>query len=1035
MPEQHDPSWPSADEDSTSGERRAVEGQGGATARLPLPQAGSGRTEELAVPNVTPDEPGSWFVPGASPATPPPGRTEFQRESPQDPSRGDLPGQLPRRADRSGPGQPWQNRSTQEPSRADQPESLFSPSEDRSRQDPRRSDGPGATWPPPAASPPEQPRADLPGQGWPPPVPDRSHQEPSRADRSGGPPTPPDLPALDQSALDQWRLDRSAQEADRTPQSRAPQGSGQREQAQKPGQQLGGQPIQDRQDEQSSQSWAQPDQGHQERESESWGQSGRSLPGQDQRSQSARSDEGRQEQQGQVPHSWTQPDQGQEQSQQSRASQRPEGQPPQSWAQPSQDQQRQAPQDRSQESPGQRSPGGQNQPGWSAWDGPGVQPDAAAFAPDEHQSAGPDDSEAPTQWSAWQRRTGGSLGGAAPENRQDAEDRDRPEPPEQPGENQRAIIGGGARNRPDWDQFDQRSQDQRSQDQRVQDQEGQDPVRRPESGGRAGQEPSRRPDFRDPQARPPVPQAGQHVQPMRIEPGGEQRAAEATVGIERPDWAGRAELQDGDDHDPPSRETGTETPTGAEAEPRPRRKRRGLLVGVFALLVVVALGVAAAMPNVSNRLSLPWAPNAPKGDSPQPAAVVRVLRTPDMAGQAPTASGVTKALSGPAASSALGTLTGSVIDASTGDVLWSKDPTRPLTPASTTKLLTVAAALLSVDQGLQLSTKIVAGAQDGTVVLVGGGDVTLTNEPLGKDSPLYPGAAHVDDLVAQVKKAVGGNVKKVQLDTSLYKGQVTAPGWDPTDAPSTFAAQVAPVMADGGRSKPEEDHAMRVPNPASNLATQIAQKLGAQFQSGGVTAPKDAKVLGEVKSPPLTEMANSLLQLSDNVSADAMARQTALANGAEPSFAGGAAATKDVLAKNRFDMSGVQLFDNSGLSKQNKVPAKLLSDILAVAAAPDGKDNRTAKLRPLLAGLPVAGGSGTLAERYGDEGSKGGKGWIRAKTGTLSGVNTLGGVLLDADGRVLVFALMSQTSLTTDPDPVRAALDAVATALRGCGCH
>jgi D-alanyl-D-alanine carboxypeptidase/D-alanyl-D-alanine-endopeptidase (penicillin-binding protein 4) len=533
---------------------------------------------------------------------------------------------------------------------------------------------------------------------------------------------------------------------------------------------------------------------------------------------------------------------------------------------------------------------------------------------------------------------------------------------------------------------------------------------------------------------------------MRIEPTGEPHPAEATTGDDR-DWPETRRPPEARSALEPASalETAAITASAAEsvdrpteeppapAKSKPKRKHRALVIGAFAFLLVVAVGVAAALPQVSNRLELPWAPNKPKGDAPQPAAVTLAMRTPDASAPAPTAAGIGKALSGPAGNSLFTKLTGSVIDAETGSVLWDQNAGQALTPASTTKLLTVAAALLTVEHGQQISTKVVEGAQPGTVILVGGGDPTLNSLPDGKDS-LYLGAAHLDDLVAQVKAATGGKVQKVQLDVSLYTGPTTAPGWDPTDAPSTFAAPIVPVMLDGGRTDPTNDHSMRVGSPASAAATQLAQRLGAQAQSGLVTAPKNAKVLGEVKSAPLTELTNYLVEISDDTLAEAIARMSAIANGAEPSFAGAAKNTMDVLAKNGFDLTGVQLSDGSGISKLNKVPAKVLNQILAVAAGPDGKDPRTAKLRPLLGGLPVAGGSGTLAGRYGDASSSQGKGWIRAKTGTLTGVNTLAGVVLDTDGRVLVFTLMS-TGGGDVPDPVRAALDNVAAALRGCGCR
>jgi D-alanyl-D-alanine carboxypeptidase/D-alanyl-D-alanine-endopeptidase (penicillin-binding protein 4) len=516
---------------------------------------------------------------------------------------------------------------------------------------------------------------------------------------------------------------------------------------------------------------------------------------------------------------------------------------------------------------------------------------------------------------------------------------------------------------------------------------------------------------------------------MRIEPTGESYPAEATTGADRDvetHQQGRELSKAGEAAEP----AGPRKPP--QDAPKVKRPGRGLLIGGLALLLVVAAGVTAALPQVSNRLELPWAPNKPRGAAPQPVAVSLALHGPEATAASPTPAGVTRVLDSAARNPAFSKLTGSVLDAETGSVLWDRNSGQPLTPASTTKLLTVAAALLSVDHGLQLSTKVVQGAQPGTVILVGGGDPTLSSLPIGKDSTLYPGSAHLDDLVAQVKKATGGDVKKVQLDVSAYAGPVTAPGWDPSDTPSTYAASMVPVMLDGGRSDPGSDHSMRVANPATMAAQQLAQRLGAQAQPGVVTAANNARVLGEVKSAPLTELVDTLLLNSDDTLADAVARQTAIATGAEPSFAGAATATLNVLSRNGFDLTGVQLNDGSGLSQLNKIPAKVLSQVLAVAAGPDGKDPRTAKLRPLLGGLPVAGGSGTLATRYVDASSSSGKGWLRAKTGTLSGVNTLAGLVLDTDGRVLVFALMSSGP---DQNTSRAGLDALAANLRGCGCR
>ncbi|WP_372669817.1 D-alanyl-D-alanine carboxypeptidase/D-alanyl-D-alanine endopeptidase [Amycolatopsis kentuckyensis] len=528
----------------------------------------------------------------------------------------------------------------------------------------------------------------------------------------------------------------------------------------------------------------------------------------------------------------------------------------------------------------------------------------------------------------------------------------------------------------------------------------------------------------------PSASAGSLARPMRIEPDGQRFDAEATVGIERPtQFPGAFQQQPQPRNEPPAEPPPAE-PAAAEQPPKKRRKGKIIAIVAVVVLLLAGGGVAAAMPKVSNRLGLPWAPNAPKGDSPDPAAATRQLQGPDTSGKAPTANGVKSVLAGPAGNSALGQLNGSVVDPVTGTTLWDHSAGTAVTPASTTKVLTSAAALLAMDPNTRLSTKIVQGADPGTVILVGGGDVTLTALPLGTESPLYPGAAHVDDLVAQVKKA-NPNVKKVQVDLSLFKGATTAPGWAAGDAPSTFATQIGSVMADAGRQDPKNNNSQRVPNAGSALAGTIASKLSASA-GGQATAPKDAKVLAEVKSAPLTELVSDTMELSDDVLAEALARQVALATGQEATFAGGAAATIKVLKDHGFDTAGVKLSDGSGISTENKIPAKLLTQLMAAAAAPEGKNPNTAKLRAMLAGLPVAGGSGTLADkRFETPASQAGRGWVRAKTGTLTGVNTLAGLVLDQDGRVLVFAFMSNGS---DQQPGRDAIDALATSLRKCGC-
>ncbi|GAA1264385.1 D-alanyl-D-alanine carboxypeptidase/D-alanyl-D-alanine endopeptidase [Saccharothrix xinjiangensis] len=465
--------------------------------------------------------------------------------------------------------------------------------------------------------------------------------------------------------------------------------------------------------------------------------------------------------------------------------------------------------------------------------------------------------------------------------------------------------------------------------------------------------------------------------------------------------------------------------TESEGEaPTARRRKRPVLIAAAVLLVLALAGTAVVG---AQRGWFDRTPAATTAAAPPPAPVTLAVKGVGPGGARPTPAGVQSVLAGPMADELLTPLTGTVIDPASGQVLWNQGETTPATPASTTKVLVAAAALLGLDHAAQLSTKVVRGAEPGTVVLVGGGDPTLSPLPAG-EATVYPGAPTLDDLVAQVRAT--GPVTRVLYDASRYTGPGLAPGWAPADVPDGYVSPIQPLMLSGGRSDPRMADVRRTGTPAADTAAALAQRLGVTSVAAGA-APEGAEVLGEVKSVPVGQLVENMMQLSDNVLGETLSREVAIVRGAEPSFAGGAQAVRDVLTENGFDLTGAAFEDGSGLSPNNKLPSRLLADILAAAAGPDTADPKTAELRPLLTALPVAGGSGTLAGRFAERGT-GGRGWVRAKTGTLTSVNSLAGVVLDTDGRLLVFAFMSLSG--DDTTKVRGALDQMAAALRTCGC-
>jgi D-alanyl-D-alanine carboxypeptidase/D-alanyl-D-alanine-endopeptidase (penicillin-binding protein 4) len=457
---------------------------------------------------------------------------------------------------------------------------------------------------------------------------------------------------------------------------------------------------------------------------------------------------------------------------------------------------------------------------------------------------------------------------------------------------------------------------------------------------------------------------------------------------------------------------------------RPTQWRRSthVVIGVAVLLLVAAVVAAAAVLGNGNSTS------DAQAVKPAPAAATAAPGIVPVADSAtkPTPDRLAATLAPLVADPNLGALTGRITDAITGAQLWAQGADVPMQPASTNKVLTTAAALLALDRDARLTTRVMASGQPGVVVLKGGGDPTLSAAPAGQDT-WYRDAARISDLADQVRRS-GIFVTTVQVDVGAFSGPTMAPGWDPADIDGGDIAPMEAVMLDGGRTQPVSVDSARSTTPAldAGRALAVALKVDPAKVTVLPAGTPSGQEIASVQSPPLIERLRQMMNESDNVMAESIGREVAAEQNRPQSFDGAVQAVLGQLDKAKIDTGNARLLDSSGLSVHDRLTAETLDGVVNAAAGTDQP-----KLRPLLDVLPIAGGSGTLSNRYLDtDGGRAAAGYLRAKTGSLTGTNALAGIVTDASGRVLTFAFISNNAGPTG----RTAIDALAAVLRSCGC-
>lgn len=471
--------------------------------------------------------------------------------------------------------------------------------------------------------------------------------------------------------------------------------------------------------------------------------------------------------------------------------------------------------------------------------------------------------------------------------------------------------------------------------------------------------------------------------------------------------------------------------------PTSRRGARATAGAVTAAVLLVgagAYGVADAYDVVPGLVTLD-PPHPEPAPFPTPPAALAAPELPDAAGPPDPAAPLPAAEDVAAWARAavdhrwIGTSTSVLVaDVLTGDVLAEVAPDVPQEPASTAKVLTGAAAVLTLGPDATLRTRVVQESP-GRLLLVGGGDVMLA---AGEGDPTATnGRAGLGDLAAEAARllALAGTTEvTVDVDDSLFTGPPVAPGWADTDLTGGYVAPVTAIAVNIAKTT-DGPYPPRHADPSLHAARTFATQLEAH----GVTvtrpptrrsAPESATELAAVESAPVADVVRYVLQTSDNTVAEALGRLVALHAGLPGSFEGATTAVLAEVARLGVDVTGARLADASGLADGSQLSARTLVDLVR-------RTHTEPALRTVAVGMPVGGWQGTLADRFRTPPATG---LVRAKTGSLVGTTSLAGTVTTPEGRTLAFAVLADETPPGGQLGPRRVIDGFVQQLAGCDC-
>ncbi|WP_353813271.1 D-alanyl-D-alanine carboxypeptidase/D-alanyl-D-alanine-endopeptidase [Agromyces sp. SYSU T00266] len=445
----------------------------------------------------------------------------------------------------------------------------------------------------------------------------------------------------------------------------------------------------------------------------------------------------------------------------------------------------------------------------------------------------------------------------------------------------------------------------------------------------------------------------------------------------------------------------------------------GLLGGAVAFAATMTGGEASPTPSAT--------PTPTPTDTPTPTPTATPTPTPEPAARVRTCS-----VAGLAADPRLANLQAQVMNAETGEVLLDRGGLEASRTASVMKVVTAAAALAVFSPDDRFATTVVKGAEPGSVVLVGGGDLTLSRTATGNET-VYPGAAHLDDLAAQVRAAWDADpsnppLTKLVLDASYFGGETWHASWAPTERDLGYMPEITALMVDGDRDDPYANTSRRGADAVGRAGDAFAAALGGVSAIERGTAPGGATELGRVWSPTVAQLIDKSLVVSDNTVAEMLARQVAIAVGTGNTFEAIDPAVRQALESYGIARGGIHVVDGSGLSPDNAVPPAYLTRLFAKVEAREGN------LGVIRDGLPIAGQRGSLsyADRFAGDNAAA-HGAVFAKTGWIDTGYTLGGIIHAQDGTTLTFAIYALGDVSQITADAKVAIDTLTTGFYRCG--